>query len=175
MGLYHTFAALLDLVKRPLRPNYACNTGKVWDRPSPSSTRSTEPRTASCGGAADAFVRRASASAHAHTRARGQKRSGVTDGNSSIPGRKNRRQQNKGNNRSNWHERASDGRRFGEGVPGCLFSIRSNQGRRAGRGNGVTGNAPLGDFAGGLGAGRVGWIADLDVQTWSTRLRDNGQ
>ena len=112
---------------------------------------------------------------HTRIRARGQKRSGVTDGNSSIPGRKNRRQQNKGNNRSNWHERASDGRRFGEGVSGCMFSIRSNQGRRAGRGNGATGNAPLGDFAGGLGAGRVGWIADLDVQTWSTRLRDNGQ
>jgi len=116
VGLYHTFAALLDLVKKPLRPNYACNTGKVWDRPSPSSTRSTEPRTASCGGAADAFARSASASARAHTRARGQKRLGVTDGNSSIPGRKNRRQQDKGKQSQQLAGAASDGHGFGKGA-----------------------------------------------------------
>ena len=60
-------------------------------------------------------------------------------------------------------------------VPDICSLYVPNQDRGADRGNGAPGNAPLGDFAGGLGAGRVGWIADLDVQTWSTRLRENGQ
>ena len=80
-----------------------------------------------------------------HARARGAiKRSGATDGNSSIPGRKNRRQQDRGRQSLQLARRASDGRGFGKDAwMYVLYTFLS--GCRADRGNRATGNAPFPD------------------------------